>query len=85
MEYVGIACVTVLIRTSLHALEINFSFHPITFLVIFSCKSLNVFTLDFPLAIGNTRYFSQSSNIYFGPHHIPYVVFYICSCFYAKE
>lgn len=63
MEYVGIACTIVLIRTFLLAFEINFSFHPITFLVIFSYKSLKVFTLDFPLTIGNPRYFSQSSTI----------------------
>ena len=63
MEYVGIACSTLLIKISLPAFEINFSLHPITLLVIFSCKALNVFTLDFPLAIGNPRYFSQSSII----------------------
>lgn len=63
MEHVGIACTTVLIRTSLPAFEIKFSFHPITFLVIFSYKPLKVFTLDFPLAFSNPRYFSQSSTI----------------------
>ena len=63
MEYVGIAYATVLIRISLPTFEINFSFHPINLLVIFSCRSLKVFTLDFLLAIGNPRYFSQSSII----------------------
>ena len=57
------ACAIVLIKVSHPAFEINFSFHPITLFVFFSYKSLNVFTLDFPLAIGNPRYFSQSSII----------------------
>ena len=57
----GIACATVLIKISLSAFEINFSFHPNTFLFIFSYRALKVFTLDFPATIGNLRYVSQSS------------------------
>ena len=60
MEYVGIAWATVLIRTSLPAFEIVFSFHPMTLLVIFSCKSLKVLTFDLPVAFGNPRYLSHS-------------------------
>lgn len=59
IEYVGIACASVLIRISHLAFEMNFSFHPITFLVIFSCKFLKVLTFDLPLAIGRPRYLSQ--------------------------
>ena len=59
-EYIGIAWATVLIRTSLPAFEIVFSFHPITLLVIFSCKSLKVLTFDLPVAIGSPRYLSHS-------------------------
>ena len=58
MAYVGIACAIVLIRTSRPAFEMNFSFHPITHFVIFSCRSLKVATFDFPLAIGKPRYLS---------------------------
>ena len=60
IEYVGIACATILIRISRPALEINFSFHPITCLVIFSWSSLKVFILDLPQVISKPRYFSQS-------------------------
>ena len=60
----------VLIKISRPALDINFSFHPITLLVIFSWSSLKVLTFDFPLAIDKPRYFSQSDiiiapNIYY--------------------
>ena len=55
----GIAWATVFINTSLPTLEIVFSFHPITLFVICSCRSLKVFTLDFPPTIGRPRYFSQ--------------------------
>ena len=58
--YVGMAYATVLINISLPALEINFSFHPMTRFVICSCISLKVVTLDFPHAIGRPSYFSQS-------------------------
>lgn len=58
MAYVRIACATVLIRISRPAFEINFSFHPMTHFVTFSCRSLKVVTFDFPLAIGKPRYFS---------------------------
>ena len=58
MAYVGISCATVLIRTSWPTFDINFSFHPITCLVIFSCKSLKVLTFDLPLVIGRPRYLS---------------------------
>ena len=58
MAYVGIACAIVLIRTSRPAFEMNFSFHPITHFVIFSCRILKVATFDFPLAIGKPRYLS---------------------------
>ena len=60
MEYVGIACATVWISISRPVFEMNFSFHPLTLLVIFSCSYLKVLTFDLPLAIGNPRYLSQS-------------------------
>ena len=60
MVYVGIAWAIVLIKISLPALEINFSFHLMTLLVIRSYNSLKVFTFDFPCAFGRPRYFSQS-------------------------
>ena len=44
--YVGMACATVLINISLPALEINFSFHPMTRLVIRFCISLKVVILS---------------------------------------
>ena len=55
------ACATVLIRISRPALEIYFSFHPITLLAIFSWSSLNVPTFDFPFGIGRPKYFSHSN------------------------
>ena len=50
----------VLIKTSLPAFEMNFSFHPITLLVIRSCNSLKVATFDCPPTIGSPRYYSKS-------------------------
>ena len=58
IEYSGMTCAIVLINTSLPALEISFSFHPITLLLIQSCISLKVSTFDLPHAIGSPRYFS---------------------------
>lgn len=58
--YVRIACTTVLISIFHLAFEINFSFHPITHLVIFSLSPLKALTLDFPTTTGKPRYFSQS-------------------------
>ena len=55
----GIAWATVFINTSRPALEINFSFHPMTHFVIFALNSLKDFTLDKPVTMGNPRYFSQ--------------------------
>ena len=56
IEYVGIACTTMLIRTFCPALKMNFSFRPITRLDIFSWSSLRYL----PHAMGKLRYFSQS-------------------------
>lgn len=58
MEYVGIAWAIVFKRTPLQALEINFSFQPITRLDIFSWMSLKVLTLGLSLIIGKPKYFS---------------------------
>ena len=55
IEYVGMAWATVLISTSRPALEMNFSFHPITRFDIFSWISLNVLTLDLPHVMGKPR------------------------------
>ena len=55
-EYVGMVWATVLIRISLMAFEMNFSFYPITLLVVCFCRSLNVLTLDFPPTIDSPRY-----------------------------
>ena len=57
--YVGITWTTILIKTSLPAFEIVFSFHPITLFVILSSSSLKVLTFDFPPTMGSPRYFSQ--------------------------
>lgn len=54
-----ITCATVLIKTSLHALEIYVSFHLIIRFVILSYKSLKVFIFNLPPTIGRPRYFSQ--------------------------
>ena len=51
IEYVGIACANIFIKTSHPAFDMNFSFHPITHVVIFSSKSLKMSTLDFLVAI----------------------------------
>ena len=64
IEYVGIACEIVLISTSLLALEMNFSFHPVTHLAIFSWRSLKVLILFFTPTIGNPRYFSNFVTIW---------------------
>ena len=61
--YVRIAWATVLIRISLLALKIYFSFHPTTLLVIFSPRSLKVLIFAFPPIIGRPKYFSQFSII----------------------
>ena len=47
VEYLGIACATILIKISWPALDMNFSFHPITRFVIFSCRSLKVLTFEY--------------------------------------
>ena len=62
------AWATVLINISHLAFDINYSFHPITQFVIFSCSSLKVFTFDLPLLIGKPKYFSQSI-ITFAPNN----------------
>ena len=54
------AWATVFINISCPTFDINFSFHPITCFVIFSCSSLKVFTFDLPPLIGKPKYFSQS-------------------------
>ena len=55
----GIAWTTNLIKVSLPAFDISFSFHPISFFVIYSWISLKVPTFDFPPTMGKPRYFSQ--------------------------
>ena len=47
IKHVAIACVTVLIRTSLPTFEISFSFQPVTHFSILSQRSLNVLALFF--------------------------------------
>ena len=49
--YVGMTWATILISISLPTFEIKFSFQPITFFVILSCRPLNIFTFDFPPTI----------------------------------
>ena len=61
--YVGMAWANVLISLSLPTFEMIFSFHPITFLVIYSCRPLNVLTFDLPSVMGKPRNGSQSSII----------------------
>ena len=55
IEYVGMVWTTILISASRPALEMNFSFHPITHFDIFSWISLNVLTLDLPHVMGKPR------------------------------
>ena len=57
IEYVRIACVIVLINTSRLVFKINFSFHPSTFFVIFSQRSLKVLIFYRPPTIGSPKIF----------------------------
>ena len=49
----------VLIKTSLLAFDMFFSFHPITLFNIHSWRSLKVLTFDLPPTIRSPKYFSQ--------------------------
>ena len=57
MEYLGIACATILIKISRPALNMNFSFHLITRFVIFSWRSLKVNTFEY------TKYFKFNGKL----------------------
>ena len=63
IEYVGIACATVLISTSLPALEMNFSFTPWLALLFFPEGPWRNSSYSPPPPIGKPRYFSNSVTI----------------------
>lgn len=55
--YVGIDCITDLIKTSLPALVRDFSFHPFKRLITRSNTTWNTWLFDRPISVGRPKYF----------------------------
>lgn len=71
---------TAFIRISLHAMDINCSFHPVTFLAIFSLISLKVCLLDLDMIAGGLGTFPGSQCLEcYGVGQSCIFVFGVCS------
>lgn len=64
IEYIDMASTTDLIRTSLPAFKMNFSFQLVTHLAILSRSPLKVFTLFLPPTIDKPKYFLNCVTIW---------------------